>query len=113
MDDGSAENVGAVFRNPIAAPYKQREYALNGAFEQARKLCCRGWRDGVKHGLTILDTVHAVEHQTVKVNVEVRRRAEALNQRDGAGVDFTARQCGFLYQVTRDHALHNLQRRAQ
>jgi hypothetical protein len=30
--------------------------------------------------------VHAVQHQAVKVNVEVGRRAEALDQRHGAAV---------------------------
>lgn len=57
----------------MAAPCEQREYALNDAFEQAGQFCGRGCGDRMKHGLAILDAIHTVEHQTMKMDVEVRR----------------------------------------
>ncbi len=55
--------------------------------------------------------VHPVQHQAVKVDVQVRSRAEALDERDGAAVAFVGLQAGALQQVPRHHALHHLQHR--
>ena len=55
--------------------------------------------------------VHPVQHQAVQVDVEVGRRAEALDQRDGAAVAFVGLEPGSLQQMARDHALHHLQHR--
>jgi hypothetical protein len=55
--------------------------------------------------------VHAVEQQAVKMNVEVGRRAKALDQRDGAAVTFVGLELGAVKQMAPDHALHHLQHR--
>jgi hypothetical protein len=55
--------------------------------------------------------VHAVQHQAVKVNVEVGGGPEAQDQRDSATVAFVSGEPGSGPQVPRDHALHPLQHR--
>ena len=55
--------------------------------------------------------VHAVQDQAVKVNVEVGRQAEALNQRDRAAVGFLRLEPSLAEQVARDHTVHHLQHR--
>ena len=55
--------------------------------------------------------VHAIQHQAVQVDVEVGRRLEALDQRDGAAVALVGLELGSVQQMARDHALHHLQRR--
>jgi hypothetical protein len=53
--------------------------------------------------------VHAVQHQAVKVNVEIGRRAKALDQRDRAAVGLVGLQPGLIEQEARDGAVHHLQ----
>ena len=53
--------------------------------------------------------VHAVQHQAMKVDVQVGGRAEALDQRDGAAVAFVGLEPSVVQQVPRDHTLHRLQ----
>ena len=45
----------------------------------------------------------------VKVNVEVRRRAEALDQRGGAAAALLCLQASAIQQLSHHHALHHLQ----
>jgi hypothetical protein len=52
--------------------------------------------------------VHAVQHQAVQVNVEVGRRAEALDQRDRAAVGFVRLEPSLAQQMARDHSVHHL-----
>ena len=40
--------------------------------------------------------VHAVQHQTVKVDFEIGRRAESLDQRDRAAVSLLSLQPGLI-----------------
>jgi len=53
--------------------------------------------------------VHAVQHQAVKANVEIGRRAKALDQRDRAAVSPLSLQPGLIEQEARDGAVHHLQ----
>ena len=55
--------------------------------------------------------VHAVEHQTVQVDVQVRGRPETLDQRDRAAVGLLGLQPGLIEQETRDGTVHDLQHR--
>ena len=55
--------------------------------------------------------VYAVQHQAVKVNVEIGRRAKALDQRDCAAVSLLGLQTRLPEQVARDDAVHHLQHR--
>jgi hypothetical protein len=55
--------------------------------------------------------IHLVQHEAVQVKVEVGRRAEALDQRDGTAVAFVGLEPGSLEQMAREHALHHLQHR--
>ena len=55
--------------------------------------------------------VHAVQHQTVQVDVEVGGRAEALDQGDRAALTLVALEPRVAQQVPFDHALHHLQHR--
>ena len=53
--------------------------------------------------------VHAVQHQAVKVNVQVGCRAKALNQSDRTAVSLVGLEPGLTEQVPRDYAVHHLQ----
>ena len=53
--------------------------------------------------------VHAVQHQAVKVNVEIGRRAKSLDQRDRAAVGIVSLQTRLPKQEARDDAVHHLQ----
>ena len=55
--------------------------------------------------------VHTVQHQTMQVDVEVGRRAEALDQRDRAALTLAGAQPDIGQQMARDHTLHPLQHR--
>ena len=55
--------------------------------------------------------VHAVQHQTVQVNVEIGRRPKSLNQRDCAAVGLKGLETGLVEQVARDHPVHHLKHR--
>ena len=55
--------------------------------------------------------IHAVQHQTMQVYVQVGRRAEALDQRDRAAVGFVGLEACLVEQVARDQAVHHLQHR--
>jgi len=53
--------------------------------------------------------VHAVQHQAVKVNVEIGGRTKSLDQRDRAAVSLLGIQPGLIEQVARDGSMHHLQ----
>jgi len=53
--------------------------------------------------------IHAIQHQAVKVDVEIGGRAKALDQRDRAAVSLLGLQPGLIEQVARDHAVYDLQ----
>ena len=73
-----------------------------------RRIGRRGHLD--KQGLAFgAATVHAVQHQAVKVDVQVGGRAKALNQRDRTAVSLVGLEPGLTEQVARDHAVHHLQ----
>ena len=55
--------------------------------------------------------VHAVQHQTVQVDVQVGGRAEALDQGDRAALTFVALEPRVIQQMPLDHPLHHLQHR--
>ena len=65
---------------------KGRSAPGRGRESQVRENFMVQW---MKHGLIILDAVHAIEHQTVKMNIEVRGRAETFDQSHRAGMGFT------------------------
>ena len=70
-----------------------------------------GWRRHVHENRFAFGVaaVHAVQHQAVKVNVEIGRRAEALDQRDRAAVGLVGFEPGLIEQEARDDAVHHLQ----
>jgi hypothetical protein len=53
--------------------------------------------------------VHAVQHQAVQVDVQVCRRAEALDQRAAAAVAFVGLEPCAVQSMSSDHALHHMQ----
>ena len=57
--------------------------------------------DELRHALGATP-VHPVQQQAVKMYVEIGRRAEALDQRDGAAVAFVGLEPGSLQQMARD-----------
>ena len=65
--------------------------------------------------ITVSAPVHAVEHQAVKVNVEVGGRPlhpqARLDQRDRAAVGLLGLQIGLIEQEMRDGTVHDLQHR--
>ena len=73
-----------------------------------------GWRGHLDEGRLGCGAapIHAVQHQAVQMGVEVGRRAEALNQRDGAAVGNVGLEPSLAEQVARDHAVHHLQHRS-
>ena len=56
--------------------------------------------------------VHAVEHQHVKVDVEVKRAAEALDQRHRAALRASALDARLIGQPAGDQPMHDAQHRA-
>ena len=72
-----------------------------------------GWRGDFDEFRSAVNATpaHAVQHQAVQVNVEIGRRAEALEERDSAAVGFVCLQPGLPEQLARDHAVHDLQHR--
>jgi len=52
--------------------------------------------------------VHAVQHQAVKVNVEIGGRTKSLDQRDRAAVGLVGLQPGLIEPEARDGAVHHL-----
>ena len=70
-----------------------------------------GWRrylDEIRRAFSGA-SVHAVQHQAVKVDVQVGGRAKALNQRDRAAVGLVCFETNLTEQVARDHTVHHLQ----
>jgi hypothetical protein len=61
--------------------------------------------DELRHALGTTP-VHTVQQQAMKMYVEVGRGAEALYQRDRAGVAFVSLEPGSLQQMARNHGLH-------
>ena len=55
--------------------------------------------------------VHAVQHQAVKVDVEIGGRSKSLDQRDRAAVSLLGLQPGLIEQKARDGAVYDLQHR--
>ena len=53
------------------------------------------------------DEIRAVEHEHVEVNIEIERRAEALDHRHGARRAARASEPCFLENVSRGHAVHD------
>ena len=54
---------------------------------------------------------HAVQHQAVKVDVEIGRRAKAQDQRHSAAIGLLGLQSGLIEQQARADAVHQLQHR--
>lgn len=54
-----------------------------------------------------LEQIHPVQKQHVKVDVQVQRRTEALDQRHGPGRGAGAREAGLADEVARDGPLHH------
>lgn len=59
-------------------------------FHQGLKLLTSAWGDAAKYWRARTREEPAVETQHVEVNVQIERRAEALDQRDGAGIPVAA-----------------------
>ncbi len=55
--------------------------------------------------------IDPIQYQAVQVNVQIGRRAEALNEGDRAGVGFAPFQSGLLDQKCRDDPMNDLQHR--
>ena len=53
--------------------------------------------------------VHAVQHQAVRVDVQIGGLAESLDQRDRAAVGLVGAESGPPQQASRDHSVHHLQ----
>jgi hypothetical protein len=51
--------------------------------------------------------IHAIQKQHVKVDVQVQRRAEALDQRHGPGRGAVAREAGLTDEIVRDGPVHH------
>lgn len=84
--------------------------ALRDVFDGDLKVLWAGLRHSAEQRLpSLVDRVHPVEKQSVEVDVQVRRRAEALDQRLGAGVANAAGKSGTLQQVARDRAIPHAQ----
>jgi hypothetical protein len=54
-----------------------------------------------------LEQIHPVQKQHVKVDVQVQRRAKALNQRHGPGRGAGAREAGLADEIVRDGPVHH------
>ena len=61
-----------------------------------------GARASWKTGIPPVIPIDSIEDQTVQVNVQIGRRAEALNEGDRAGVGFAPFQSGLLDQKCRE-----------
>jgi hypothetical protein len=54
-----------------------------------------------------LEQTHPVQQQHVKVDVQVPRRAKALDQGHGRGRGAAAREAGLADEVSRDRPVHH------
>ena len=68
-----------------------------------------GRRQAVKHGWLMVDEIHPVQKQHVKVNVEIQGTAEALYQRHGAGLRVGAGAARLLDQMAVDGPVDDAQ----
>jgi hypothetical protein len=92
-------------------PTREQLHQSGDDFVRHRLQRCVGRRrnfDEFRHSVGTAP-VHAVQHQAVQVNVEVGRRAEALDQRDRAAVGFVRLELSLAEQVLRDYTVHDLQ----
>ena len=71
-----------------------------GLLHQLLQLRCGRRRHVAEDRWTITTgQIHTIQTDHVKVHVQVKRRTEALNQRDGTGVAGSASDTGHLQQV--------------
>jgi len=68
---------------------------------------------GIYDGLGIHLAIHPIEHQRMQVDVQVRGRAEALDERDGTGGGLIARLAGLLEEERGNRAMDDLQHRQE
>jgi len=93
------------------APTGEQLYRSGGDLVQHRlqRLVARRGRFHEDRFAIGVATVHAVQHQAVEVDVEIGRRAEALDQRERAAVSLLGLQPGLIEQEACDGAVYDLQ----
>ena len=79
--------------------------------EQHRLQCLIGRRGHLDERRLAIGAapVHPVQHQAVQVDVEIGRRAKALDQRDRATLGRVYLEASLAEQEAREHAVHHLQ----
>lgn len=88
-------------QNP--APFQKARHPLADHLEQVVKLF-DGGRRGVAEGVVaeVVLSIHAIEKQHVKMDVQVQGRAEALDQRDRPGGRLLSGEASLVGQVGGD-----------
>ena len=61
--------------------------------------------------LALAAAIHAIEHQAMQMDVEIGRRAEALDERDRTAVSLAALQSCLFEQERGNDAVDDLQQR--
>ena len=93
--------------NEIAPAGEQSHEPHDNLLEQALQLIAVGGACFVKERFIPGAAIDAVEHQAMKVDIQIGRRAEAPDERDAACVGGTSFKTRLLAKKARDHALHD------
>ncbi len=93
----------ALFPLENAAPFQQPGDSLADLVQQVMKLLDR-WRQCAAEAIVARDILHidTIEKQHVKVDIQVQRGSEALDQGDRSGWGFAFRHSGLVGQMGRD-----------
>jgi hypothetical protein len=97
----------------VTAPFLQRTQRARLLFLQQRVQSLFGGcgnLDELRYAIGAA-AVHPVQRQAMQVNVQVRRRAEALNQRHRAAPALAGNKPRRIQQAALEHALHHAQHR--
>ena len=89
------------------------DLARDDLVEQALQLIVGGRARLLEDRLALGAPIHAIEHQTVQMDVQVGGRAESLDERDRSGVGCGAFQACLLEQKARDDPVDDAQHRRE
>src|SRR5689334_7462729 len=80
----------ALLFDEVAGAGQQLDDALDDPIEQRLELCGAGSARFMEHRRARAAAIHAIEDQAMQMNVEIGRRAEALDERDRTAVRLAA-----------------------
>jgi len=108
---GLGQVAHALLFDEVAGARQQLDDALDDPVEQRLELCRAGSARFMEHRRARAAAIHPIEHQTVQMDVEIGRRAEALDERDCTAVSLGAWQSRLFDQKGGNDAVNALQQR--